>query len=144
VGTSGAQSIKGDPLPNAPENKLALDVAYTFHIGPNALTVSGTYAWRDTQSGSLFNRFYNIAPSWDDISFRALWKGPNDKYEVIAFVKNVLNANEYTVGAAGAGLAGSANSVNVAAGGTGTPNWVTGYELNPPRTYGLEVRYKFF
>ena len=118
-------------------------MAYTFHIGPNALTLSGTYAWRDTQSGSLFNRFYNVAPSWDDVSFRALWKGPGDKYEVIGFVKNIFNTLQYTVGAGGAGLAGTANSVNLTSLGA-TPNWVTGYELNPPRTYGVDVRYKFF
>jgi iron complex outermembrane receptor protein len=130
------QSVKGNPLPNAPENKIAMDLAYTFHFDPGDLILSGTYAWRDTQSGSLFNRFYNVAPSWDDVSIRALWKGPKDKYEIIAYVKNVFNTLQYTVGAAGAGLAGSATAVGLIED--------TGYELNPPRTFGVEVRYKFF
>jgi iron complex outermembrane receptor protein len=140
VGTKD-QSVKGNPLPNAPENKFAIDVAYTWHLGPGSLTGSATYAYRDTQSGSLFDRFYNIAPSWDDVDFRLLWKGPNDRYEVIAYVKNAFNTLQYTVGAAGAGLGGSATAITPAATGF---NEVTGYELNPPRTYGMEVRYKFF
>ena len=130
------QSVKGNPLPNAPENKLAFSGAYTFHFDPGSLTLSATYVWRDKQSGSLFNRFYNVAPSWDDVDFRALWKGPSDKYEVIAYVKNVFNTLQYPVGAGGAGLAGSATAIGLSE--------VTGYELNPPRTFGVEVRYKFF
>ena len=136
TGATRDQSVKGNPLPNAPENKIAMDLAYTWHFDPGDLTLSGTYAWRDTQSGSLFNRYYNVAPSWDDVSIRALWKGPKDKYEIIAYVKNVFNTLQYTVGAAGAGLAGSETAVGL------TED--TGYELNPPRTFGVEVRHKFF
>jgi iron complex outermembrane receptor protein len=135
------QSVKGAPLPNAPENKLALDLAYTWHFDPGALTVSGSYAWRDSMTGTVFNRFYNIAPSWGDLDLRALWKGKDDRYEVIGFVKNVLNSNEYNVGDAGAGLAGNASRVATAATGLIEENI---YNLAPPRTLGIEVRYKFF
>ena len=135
------QSVKGSPLPNAPQNKVAFNAAYTWHFDPGSLTLSGTYAYRGSQSGALFNRFYNIAPSWDDVDFRLLWKGRGDKYEVIAYLKNAFDTLQYTVGAGGAGLGGSATAITPALTGF---NEVTGYELNPPRTYGLEVRYKFF
>jgi iron complex outermembrane receptor protein len=130
------QSVKGNPLPDAPENKFAVDVAYTWHFNESSFTLSGSYAWRDTQEGSLFDRFYNTAPSWDDVSLRALWKGPNDKYEVIGYVKNVFNTLQYTTGSAGEGLAGSASMVGLYE--------VSAFQLNPPRTFGVEVRYKFF
>lgn len=136
LGATKLQSVKGSPLPDAPENKFALDVAYTWHFDPGSLTFSGSYAFRDTQDGALFNRFYDNAPSWSDLSFRALWKGPNDKYEIIGFVKNATNALQYTVAASGAALAGSATSIG--------SNFVSAFELNPPRTYGVEMRYKFF
>jgi iron complex outermembrane receptor protein len=130
------QSVKGAPLPDVPENKFALAVAYTWHFDPGDFILSGDYAFRDTQSGALFNRFYNSAPSWSDLSFRGTWKAPHDKYEITLFVKNALDALQYTVAAAGAGLAGSATAVGL--------NEVNAFELNPPRTYGMELRYKFF
>jgi iron complex outermembrane receptor protein len=135
------QSVKGAPLPDAPENKFAVDVAYTWHFDPGTLTISGDYAYRGTQDGQLFNRYYDNAPAWDDVDFRALWKGPNDKYEVIAYVKNVFNTLQYTVAAEGAGLSGSATAVANPASGLYEVN---AFELNPPRTFGMEVRYKFF
>ncbi|MEJ0066365.1 MAG: hypothetical protein WDM85_13880 [Caulobacteraceae bacterium] len=128
--------MKGSPLPDAPENKIAVDVAYTWHFTPGDLTASVTGVWRDTQNGTVFDRFYDNAPSWYDIDLRALWKGPNDKYEVIAYVKNLTNTLQYDVGSAGTGLAGNDSSTGL---------FETNiYDLAPPRTYGVEVRYKFF
>jgi iron complex outermembrane receptor protein len=139
-GGGGLQSVKGDLLPNAPLNKLAVAGAYTFHFTPGDLTFSVTVAYRDKQTSTLFGRFYDTAPAWYDVDLRALWKGPKDKYEIIAYVKNLADTLQYAVGNTGAGLSGSASSVNLA----GPLNWVSTYDLNPPRTYGLEVRYKFF
>ena len=79
--------------------------------------------------------------AWDDVDFRATWKGPHDKYEVIGFVKNAFNTLQYEVGNQGQGLSGSGNSVNPAATGYSENNL---YTLAPPRTFGVEVRYKFF
>jgi iron complex outermembrane receptor protein len=135
------QGINGNPLPNAPENKVAINVAYTWHFEPGSLTASIAGVWRDTQDGSVFERSYNQAPSWYDIDLRALWKGPNDKYEIIAFVKNLTNTLQYDVGDQGTGLSGNASSTTSATAGFFENNI---YDLAPPRTYGLEVRYKFF
>jgi len=135
------QGINGSPLPDSPENKVAVDVAYTWHFEPGSLTLSGDYVYRGEQDGTVFNRFYDNAPGWDDVDFRALWKSPGDRYEVIGYVKNAFNTLQYTVAEAGAGLAGSATAV---ASPTGAQNEVNNFELNPPRTFGVEVRYKFF
>ena len=51
-------------------------------------------------------------------------------------MKNVFNSLQYTTGAAASYLQGSATAI--------APNIVQGFELNPPRTFGVEVRYKFF
>ena len=135
------QGVNGNPLPNAPENKVAINVAYTWHFEPGTLTASIAGVWRDTQDGSVFERSYNQAPSWYDIDLRALWKGPNDKYEIIAFVKNLTNTLQYDVGEQGTGLSGNASGTTNPAAGLFTNNI---FDLAPPRTYGLEVRYKFF
>jgi len=135
------QSVKGNPLPDAPRNKFAIDFAYTFHWDPGALTLSASYVWRDVQNGTVFDRAYDNAPHWDDVDFRATWKGMNDKYEVIAFVRNAFDTQQYAVGAGGVGLVGNATSHTTAAAGLFENNL---YNLAPPRTYGLELRYKFF
>ena len=91
----------------------------------------------------MFNRFYDNAPDWNGLDLRALWKGKGDKYEIIAYVRNVTNAPQYTVGALGAGqgLHGDASKVyNPAV----SLNWTATYDLAPPRTYGIEMRYRFF
>jgi len=135
------QSVKGSPLPNAPLNKLAVDVAYTWEFDPGSFTLSASYAWRDVQDGTIFNRAYDNAPSWDDVDLRALWKGKDDRYEVIGFVKNLFNNLEYEAADEGAGLLGTnATSTTAAAGLVATND----FNLAPPRTFGLEVRYKFF
>jgi len=140
VGTTGIQSVKGSPLPNAPRNKLAVDVAYTWHFDPGNFTLAGSYAWRDTQVGNVFDRSYNIAPSWDDVDFRAIWSGDHDKYEVIGFVKNAFNTLQYDVGPVGQGLYGTATTSRTLS----NLAYISGYTLAPPRTFGVEVRYKFF
>src|SRR5262249_36969514 len=76
------QSVKGNPLPDAPRNKVAVSVAYTWRYDPGDLTLSAAYVWRDKQSGTVFDRWYDNAPSWSDVDIRALWKGPGDRYEV--------------------------------------------------------------
>jgi iron complex outermembrane receptor protein len=135
------QSVKGDPLPNAPENKLGIDVAYTWHFAPGDFTLSGAYVYRGSQSGYIIDRPYNDAPAWDDFDLRALWKGPGDKYEIIGYVKNIFNTLQYEVGDEGYGLLGNTKSATTAAAGLIGSNL---YTLAPPRTVGLEVRYKFF
>jgi iron complex outermembrane recepter protein len=130
------QGVNGNPLPDAPENKFALAVAYTWHFDPGDLLGSVSFAYRDTQNGTLFNRFYDNAPSWTDLDFRLTWKAPHDKYEITGFVKNATDSLQYTVAAGGAVLGGSATSIG--------PNPVNSYNLNPPRTYGVEMRYRFF
>jgi iron complex outermembrane receptor protein len=135
------QSVNGSPLPDAPQNKIAVDVAYTWHFEPGSLTTSITGVWRDTQNGTVFDRSYDNAPSWYDLDLRALWKGPNDKYEIIAYVKNVTNTLQYDVASQGVGLLGNGSASTTAGAGLFQTNI---YDLAPPRTYGMEVRYKFF
>jgi iron complex outermembrane receptor protein len=135
------QTVKGDPLPDAPRNKVATSVAYTWHYDPGDLTLSAAYIWRDSQTGAVFNRWYNTAPSWSDVDIRALWRGPNDHYEIIGYVKNVFDTLQYTTGAGATGLLGNSFQVTNPAAGLFQQSLL---QINPPRTYGIEFRYKFF
>ncbi|MFZ5718143.1 MAG: TonB-dependent receptor [Pseudomonadota bacterium] len=161
------QSLKGNDLPNAPRNKLALAANYTWELGSaGALTASVSYSWRDKTYGSLFQRWYTEAPSWDQVDARILWRSEDRKYEFIAYVKNIFDDIGYDQGATAERLNGGFSNVygpspagltcspvvtgagNPLAGQLGTVNCVQGirktFFTTPPRTYGVELRYKFF
>jgi iron complex outermembrane receptor protein len=128
------QSVRGDQLPQTPENKVALNATYTIPLEAGNLILSGTFIWKDHMFGSIFERFYTEAPSWSQTDFRATWSGDHDRYEVVLYVKNLFNQLGYDAGAAG----------------FRTPMPVSGdtligtaYDLTPPRLYGIEFHYKF-
>ncbi|MBL8771850.1 MAG: TonB-dependent receptor [Phenylobacterium sp.] len=161
------QSLKGNDLPNAPRNKIAIAANYTWNFEPGSLTASLSYSWRDHAYGSLFQRWYNRSPTWDQVDARLLWRDANDKFEIIGFVKNIFDDIGYDQGATGRRIDGQFTNLlygpnpagttcspvaqgasNPAAGNIGTIYCVQGisktYYTTPPRTYGLELRYKFF
>lgn len=137
------QNLKGNQLPNAPKNKLALNVNYTIETDSGDFNLSGSYIWRDNQYGTLFSRSYNQSPAWDQVDARVTWDAPNGKTRVIAYVKNLFDDIGYDAGAVGYRFAGTTNS----AAGIGT-NTIQGvfqnFSVTPPRTYGIEVQYKFW
>jgi iron complex outermembrane receptor protein len=142
------QSLAGNRLPNAPRNKIALNVNYSLFFTPGTLNISGSYIWRDTQEGTLFTRSYNTAPAWDQFDARLTWTATGGRYKIILFGKNLFNTIGYDAGAYGTRYAG----VNVLPSATGffqtptvEPQGVgSTYSVTPPRTYGIEIDYKFF
>jgi iron complex outermembrane receptor protein len=137
VGGYGVQSVKGDQLPQAPENKVAFNAVYTFQFDPGNLIFSGTYTWRDKSYASIFARNYYEAPSWDQVDLRATWSGNHDRYEVILFVRNLFNTLGYD-----AAVDGYIAQNPVGNQGAGITQ-VSSYDLTPPRTFGAEFHYKF-
>ncbi len=127
--TGQGQDLKGNALPNAPKNKFALNTTYSFFFEPGTLTLSGSYVWRDEQYGSVFNRPWNLAPSWDQVDVRATFASADHHWTVIAYGKNIFDTTGY-----GAGALGIAQS-----NGTFIKNFV----LNPPAVAGVELQYKF-
>jgi iron complex outermembrane receptor protein len=135
----GAQSVKGQRLPQAPKNKIAINGTYAFNFDAGSLILSASWVWRDKQWGTIFTRDYNMAPSWSQTDLRATWKGANDKYEIIGFVKNAFDQIGYTAASTGTRLTAPAATSTLLYTGT-----VATYGLIPPRTYGVELHYRFF
>lgn len=132
----GIQSVKGNPLPQAPRNKIALNANYTWTFQPGDLTFSASYIWKDSSQYTIFDsKQFDYAPSWDQVDLRATWSGERDRYEVVLYVKNLFNTLGYDA-AAGGGYA-------ISAVGTGLPAWAQSYDLTPPRLFGAELHYKF-
>ena len=158
------QSLKGNPLPNAPRNKIAIDASYEFSDSMGGKwTPSVSYVWRDQQYGLFFKEAYYAAPAWDEWDARVSYDSPNKRFEAILFIKNIANTIGYDQGAiatraagtvdyAGAGYQ-SYNYVQGLNGPAGFNNHLAGanalgvfstYYVTPPRTYGIELHYKFY
>ena len=132
------QNLAGNNLPNAAKHRFTINGNYTWRMDKGNLTGSLTYVWRGAQYGSIFNRTYYRAPSYSQVDGRFTWTAANDKYTVILFAKNMFNTLGYANGAGATRRAGSTGGVNTVFGTNTT------YELTPPRTYGIELHYKFF
>jgi iron complex outermembrane receptor protein len=135
IGKNVLQSVKGNALPQAPKNKISFNANYTWVFDPGNLTLSATYVWKDKSYAGIFTRSYFEAPAWDQVDVRGTWSGDHDRYEIIFFVKNLFDTLGYdAAGGATGGFTG--NVANPVA-------QLTAFDLTPPRTYGVEVHYKF-
>ena len=141
------QDLKGSQLFQSPENKFAVNANYTFEFEPGSLILSGTYTWTDSTIYQPFNDPAFEVPSYGTADFRALWKNAGTKYEVIAFVKNAFDEQGYTsTGSTNPTAIFGQPNPGLVVGGTGYLRQ-TGVNITrgliQPRTYGLEVQYRF-
>jgi len=127
--TGGGQNLKGDELPNAPKNKVALNGTYTWDLPTGTLAFSTSVIWRDVQYGSIFTRAQYEAPSWDQVDLRLEYKPSGGHWTLIAYGKNIFNSTGY---AAGAGATAWSNGT-----------FLKEFNLTPPALGGVEVQYKF-
>jgi iron complex outermembrane receptor protein len=126
------QDITGATVPQAPKNKISLNGLYTLHFQPGNLSLSATFTWRDSAYDSVFNRYYNESPGYTQVGLRATWTGADNRYSIILFVDNLFN----TVGYDGTDGIPVTNA--------GPDQVVSKLEsLTAPRTYGVEVQYRF-
>src|SRR5579859_2426546 len=129
---AGLQNLVGATLPASPRNKVALNAIYTLHFNPGSLALSGAYIWRDQTYDSVFNRPYNLSPSYSLVNLRGTWTDTANRYNVILYANNVFNKIGQD---ASAGLA----VTNPGPGQVIDP--LVSY--TPPRVYGVELRYRF-
>jgi len=170
VGWNKPQNLHGNQLPNAPRNKVALNIFYTWATDFGKFEPSVSYTWRDAQYGNFFTRSYNKAPSWDQVDARLTWVSTDGDWEAVIFGKNILGNVGYDGGATGARIAGTvdlpicgARTVFNAAVGSFQCNFVQGvngpvgyghvrgenatgqvstYSVTPPFLMGIELHYK--
>jgi iron complex outermembrane receptor protein len=139
AGVKQAVSIVGNSLPQAPKNKVAVNGTYSFFTDAGTLSLGATYVYRDKAYSNVFSRAYNESPSWDQVDLRAVWVPTSNKYTVIGYVKNATD----TQGHDSATTAAYRNfNPSVA-----SDQFASGAQtlfLNPPRTYGIELQYRFF
>ena len=139
------QSLAGQRLPNAPENKLAINANYTWReVQGGDLVGSLSYVYRDVQYGTLFTRSYNKAPDWDQWDARLTWTSKNSRDRLIAFAKNITSSLGFDAGAQGARYAGTITNPTTLATTLVNQGIFKSYSITPPRTFGIEFQHKFF
>ncbi len=152
-GFQRGQDLSGQNLPNAPKNKVSVNVNYTWELPGGSLTPSVSYVWRDAQYGSIFNRTFYKSPSYDQWDARATWKSEDKKYSIIAFIRNIGDSVGYEGGGSATRRAGvvPAHVAGITPPGGSASSSIsivqgiqTGYTITPPRTYGIELQYRFF
>jgi iron complex outermembrane receptor protein len=128
-GGQQAQSVTGQTVPESPANKIGLNGNYTFVFQPGSLTLSASYIWKDKTYDSIFNRAaYSLAPSYSQVDLRASWNDADKRYAVILFAKNVFDSLGYdSVAGTVMTNGGVARSIS----------------LTPPRTFGVQLQYRF-
>ena len=125
---SGAQTLVGNHLPNAPEVKYTVGANYTFNFAPGSFTVGGTYSYTDDLQSNVFNNPVATANSNEIADFRLLWNDAKNRYSIIGFVKNAFDE---------VGYIRSSGSSPTAVGSRRTVGLIY------PRTYGAEVQFRF-
>jgi iron complex outermembrane receptor protein len=158
------QNLAGNALPNSAKNKVAVNAIYTINTDIGTFQPSVSYIWRDKQYGTLFERSYNAAPSWDEVDARIRYTSENEKYEFILYGKNIFDKIGYDSGAYGTRLAGTVNQpcgpfcyaetnfvqgvngpvgYNTPVRGADSRGVISTYSVTPPALWGVELHYKF-
>ena len=140
------QDLKGAQLVQSPENKVAFNVNYTFDFEPGSLTLSSSLFWTDETAYQPFDNPAFKVPAYSTADFRALWKDVEDRYALIAFVKNAFDEEGFTSTGSGAPTAEFSPAATTTVDGqttlVQTGNTVP-RGLIYPRTFGVELQYRF-
>ncbi len=127
--TARTQDLAGNRLPMTAENKINLGANYTFDFEAGSLTLGATYTYTDEMQTTVFAQSNYTAPSNEVVDFRALWKDVDDRFTIIGYVKNAFDEVAYQ----------SSTSTGL----TGAGTFRRTVKLNFPRTYGVELQYRF-
>lgn len=124
----GIQDLRGNSLPRAPEWKFALGAQYTTPVdGLGDLTLRLDYAWQDKIYFSTFNVEQLSQGSYGWLKARASFTTLNDRWEVAVFMDNITDEAVMT------NATFSGDIINSLAAGN----------MAPPRTFGMELSYRF-
>jgi iron complex outermembrane receptor protein len=134
------QDLAGNQLPFATPHRFTINANYTFDFDAGSLTPSASAVYKSETYFSVFNRYYNLGKEGTQFDARVIWRDANDAYTIIGFVRNISDQT-IVEGASGSFVPGTT--------GCGTSNPAgcrplnRSWQINPPRTYGVEFQYRF-
>ncbi len=137
------QTLEGSRIYQSPKHKFAGNANYTFEFDPGSLILSATFTWTDETYYQPFKSAANKVKGYDVTDFRALWNDADDRFTIIGYVKNAFDQKGFTSNGSTTPTAifdvpGSGSAPNI----TQTRTAIT-RGLIQPRTYGVELQYRF-
>ena len=120
--------LRGNTVPQVPENKISFIPNYVWHTGRGDLSLSATGTFTDSEYYAVFTTPNYKAPSYYNLDFRAVYQPTNSHWTGILYCRNVTNSNQVIYHYA---------SVPV----TGEPQNI--YTLAEQRAVGGELQYRF-
>ncbi len=124
-----SQDLKGNSLPNSPENTFKIGVAYTFQVPAlkGTLTPRIDYYWQDDMYSREFNTPGDEIDSWDQWNASIIYASDDGRWTARAWVRNLQDDDNIT----GHYLTSD------------TSGFYRNYFLTEPRIYGASFRYSF-
>ena len=129
------QNVKGNSLPEATPNKISANALYTFDLPTGKLTLSGTVIWKDTTYGAVFNSPEYKQDPYSQVNLRATYASADGHYNVILFVDNLFDTDGFD--------AAIPALMNTPTSPTDREDILNGFNLTPPRTFGVQLQYRF-
>jgi iron complex outermembrane receptor protein len=124
---SPTTDLSGGFIPQSPQHKGNVTAIYTLDFASSSLSLLGSYSYVGEQYFSIFNVEKLRGEPYGVTDFRAVWEPSSHRYTVIGFVRNATE--EYY-----------ATSAIVGPATVGSPRGIT---AGAPRTYGMELHYRF-
>jgi iron complex outermembrane receptor protein len=122
----GPQDLSGNPLTQAPKNKVYLNAAYAWQTDSmGEFVLSGSYSWVDERQYDAFNTDATLGEDYYRVDAMATWFSPSQDIRVILSGKNLTEEETYV----------SLLRLNAQGAVSGYPN--------APRTYSMAIQYDF-
>ena len=122
-----ATNIDGNQLPQSPENKIHIGIAYTFNFSFGSITPRFDYSWQGKMYAREFNTKGDEIDSWDQENASLLYTSTDGRWEARAWIRNIQDDENIT----GKYLTSD------------TSGFFRNYFLTEPRIYGATVKYTF-
>ena len=122
----GEQDLSGNPLTQAPENKVFLNASYSIQTSSwGEFVPSASYSWVDDRQYDVFDTDVTRADDYYRVDALVTWYSPSEDIRVIASGRNLTDKQTWQ----------SLARLNCTGALTG--------QINEPRTWAIEVQYDF-
>ncbi|MEH6583223.1 MAG: TonB-dependent receptor [Halioglobus sp.] len=122
----GNQDLSGNPLTQAPENKVFMNASYSLQTASvGEFVFSGSYTWVDERQYSVFDEDVTRAEDYYRVDAMLSWYSPQQNIRVILSGKNLTEEDNFS------------HLTRITRDGG-----ING-QINEPRVYGLEVQFDF-
>ncbi len=119
--------VSGNQLPMVSKFQFHVGAEYGFELGDFRASLRADYAWRDKYYFSEFNTADEVQDAYGTVDLSAMLTPHKGSWQAYAYVRNLTDETTINSMTVNSPLLGSSRLVN----------------LNPPRRFGVGLRYEF-